>query len=294
MKALATATVLLVASVALASPTPMITPPAGWTADAEQAAQLATKVNAQQHLGGATVVAATEVYLPPTPGVALFVTRITANTLVGPREQAARAAIDDLHASAAQAYDWRVLPSGVDKVILAHGEWTDASVSTQTLGTVVIAASASRFVTVRGECLSSEAGSPEAIHACGNALRTLDPGIPVDERIAFEPADQAAPPVPTKKLDEPARITDGQNVHLSPMTIAASKPEADRRPVYLGAGIVVMAAVFWWNRRRRERFEREDEGGTAGTRRGREPTSQDDDADDLAAAARGDEPKDET
>ena len=294
MKALATATVLLAASVAHASPTPMITPPVGWTADAEQAAQLATKVNAQQHLGGATVVAATEVYLPPTPGVALFVTRITANTLVGTREEAARAAIDDLHASAAQAYDWRVLPSGVDKVIIAHGEWADMSLHTQTLGTVVIAASATRFVTVRGECLSSDAGSADAIHACGNALRTLDPGIPVDDRLAFEPAAESATPVSTTKRDEPARITDGQNVHLSPMTIGSTRPEADRRPVYLGAGIVVMAMVFWWNRRRRERFEREDEAGGPGARRVREPTSQDDDADDLAAAARGDEPKDGT
>jgi hypothetical protein len=294
VRAIATASVLLAASIAHASPTPMITPPVGWTVDAEQAAQLAAKVNAQQHLGGATVVAATEVYLPPTPGVALFVTRITADTLVGTRAQAARAAIEDLHASAAQAYDWRVLPCGVDKVVIAHGEWADMTLHTQTLGTVVIAANTARFVTVRGECLSSDAGSADEIHACGNALRTLDPGIPVEERIAFEPAAESALPLSTASRDEPSRITDGQNVHLSPMTIGATRPEADRRPVYLGAGIVVMAAVFWWNRRRRERFEREDEVGTAGARRARERTTQDDDADDLAAAARGDAPKDET
>lgn len=272
--------ILLVASVASASPTPMITAPQGWTNDPEQAASLATKVGALQHFGGAKVVIATEVDVPPTPGVALFVTRITADTLPGTREQAARAAIDDLHASAVKAYDWRVLPASADHAIVARGEWLDTSAATQTVGMVVIAASAARFVAVRGECFSADKADAAAINACVQALATLDPGIPVAERVAFEPAPEGAPVKPAEpgvKLEEPARLTDGQDVHLAPITISQTKPEADRRPVYLGAGIVVLAAVFWWNRRRRERFERDD-------------TSED--AEDLAAAARGDKGED--
>jgi hypothetical protein len=51
-------------------------------------------------------------------------------------------------------------------------------------------------------------------------------------------------------------MDDGSRSAL--MAIHQDPPPADRRPLFVGAGIVVLAAIFWWNRQRRERFERED------------------------------------
>jgi len=291
IRALVIVVLLGMATVAHATPTPMITAPKGWTQDPEHAAAVTTKLAELTQLGGEKVVLATEVWVPKLPGIALVITRITAQPVSGKREDAARAAIEDLHASGPTAYAWNELPSSVDRAIVARGEWTDATLHTQTVGTVVIAASADRLVAVRGECFTADGiGAPEATE-CVQALASLDPGIPVAERIAFEAAPRGAPATdPVTKRDEPARLTDGQQIHLQPITISQAKPEADRRPVYLGAGIVVLAGIFWWNRKRREKFERED--GTATAKPTRRETS-DDDAEDLAAAARGDARKDD-
>lgn len=58
-------------------------------------------------------------------------------------------------------------------------------------------------------------------------------------------------PGPQPRLDAGPRGTP-------PRTMSPARREPDRRPVYLGAGLVVMALVFWWNRHRRERFERDE------------------------------------
>jgi len=39
------------------------------------------------------------------------------------------------------------------------------------------------------------------------------------------------------------------------MTIPQEGRATDRRPVYGGFGLVILAAVFWWNRRRRAQRE---------------------------------------
>ncbi len=299
---LAALLLLATAAVAQASPAPMIKPPAGWAADAERASELATKVAALKPFGAAKAIVATEVYVAPTPGVALFVTRITSEKLPGTPLESARHALEEFRTTAGKLYAWMDGPDAETSAYVARAEWTDLTVHTQTVARLVIVTTADGVVTVRGECLSSDGGDGAPVNACTQALASLDTGVAREVRLALSATAMAtAAPTPEPVADpavtrsEPARITDGQQVHLSPMTIAQSKPEADRRPIYLGAGIVVLAAAFWWNRRQRERFEREDEGGgSAKPRRVREASRSDDDADDLAAAARGDEPKDET
>jgi hypothetical protein len=99
-------------------------------------------------------------------------------------------------------------------------------------------------------------------------------------------------------MREPARLDDGPPIVLPPTAIPLDPPAADRRPVFVGAGMLALAVMFWWNRRRRDRFEQEDqrEHSEPGVRRVRvrpRPTAArdaDDDADDLHAAARGDAP----
>lgn len=285
------AVVLALTASASAAPVPLVTPPPGWAADPEQAAQLAQKVAALKHFGGGgKITVAADAHVPATPGVALFVTRLSVEQLPITRELAAREVIDDLRTSAGKPYDWRVLPASSAHAIVARAEWADPGAGTQTVGTVLIAASDSKFVAVRGECFSADKADGAAVNACVQALQTLDPGIPVGERVAFEPAPEGHTPPPApgpQDKDSAPRLTDGQDVHLAPIRIAPERTETDRRPVYLGAAIVVIAALSWWNRRRREKFERED--GPSSTER----PADDDDADDLAAAARGETPKDD-
>lgn len=284
---------VLLTALAHATPGAMVTPPKGWLPDPERAAGLAQKVQALEHFGGAKVTVATEAYVPPTPGVALFVTRVTSETLPGPQPVAARIAVDEFFASAAKPYDRRDDYDAAKKQLALHTEVADLTVHTQTVSHMHVVFDQTRVVTVRGDCLAADGPDPAGnVNACTLALWTLDAGIPLDQRIAVTLAD-AAPvvPEPPRELPQQPSITDGQNVHLGPMTIGQDKPAPDRRPIYLGAGIVVLAVVFWWNRRQRERFDREDAGGAS--KQERERSRSDDDADDLAAAARGDEPKDE-
>jgi hypothetical protein len=77
-------------------------------------------------------------------------------------------------------------------------------------------------------------------------------------------------------------LSDGGKQTFDPIVIPATRGEPDRRPIYVGAGLVVLAAVFWWNRKRRERLERDYEDRVAPAKR------RDADADDLHAAATDD------
>jgi hypothetical protein len=96
----------------------------------------------------------------------------------------------------------------------------------------------------------------------------------------MQPVDPDAPRLPS-------RVDDGSRIRLPAIVVAQDPPDVDRRPIYLGAGLIVLAAMFWWNRRRRDRFEREDHGSAPA----RPARSRDADADDLHAAARGDGPE---
>jgi hypothetical protein len=66
----------------------------------------------------------------------------------------------------------------------------------------------------------------------------------------------AAPVAAQPEMSEPD-VTP--RVRIPPIVIPQDKPAVDRRPIYVGAGLVVLAAVFWWNRRQRERFDRDSE-----------------------------------
>nr|MDQ3370859.1 DUF4448 domain-containing protein [Myxococcota bacterium] len=101
---------------------------------------------------------------------------------------------------------------------------------------------------------------------------------------AAEPA--GVPSTSDRPRMEPARLDDGSKVTLPPMAIAPASPEADRRPVYVGAGVLALAALFYWNRRKRDRFGAES-GGEPRPRRRRAARGADDD--DLHAAAEASE-----
>ena len=261
----------VVAGTAVASPTPMVTPPAGWHADPERGSALATKLGALQHFGGAAASVAVEAYAPSAGTIALVVTRVSADKLPGSRDQAVRAALDELGARDG-TFDEATKQLRAARTRTDQGLVLDAQ--------LVIAADAEHVVAVTGECLDAST-DPALAAACAAALRTLDTGVPLAQRVTLAPAHAGTPPPevePARGADTHAQFRDGTRVVLPPMAIAQDKPAVDRRPIYIGAGLVVLAMVFYWNRRRRDRFDREDAPDD----------HRDDDGDDLHAAARGD------
>lgn len=255
---------------------PLITPPAGWRLDAEQSNAAAAKANGVSHFGGTKSISTANVYVPNESGVALFVTAVAATSSTD-RALAARAEVDDFHAAsqrAAHAGDtvnesWAESVDSTRKVIHAELTWIDtpmmggvkSGATTKTIANLVIAADGEHLVAVTGECIAAYAAPQKLIDACEAALATLDPGIPVDKRVdaVLAPAGTPPPPPPDREAGSNtlSTMTDGSRAVLPPMTVPTEKPAPDRRPVYVGLGIVLLAAAFWWNQRRRAKFEKD-------------------------------------
>src|SRR5262249_31080052 len=167
----------------------------------------------------------------------------------------------------------------------------DRAAQLLTVSRMIIAADGKRVVAATGDCIARDDIAKPLLDTCSAALATLDPEIPAAERV---PLSLAPPPAPTGSSGSPTlapRLDDGSHINIAP-SVVPENAQADRRPIYLGAGLVVLALVFWWNRKRRERFERDD-----AVARGDAPPeparSGDADADDLhAAAAEPDKPAD--
>lgn len=289
--------VLLFVGTAHAAPA---TPPAGWTRNADSSAQMSS--------AGTTV----DAYLPPTGRGSFYVTRKELKAAAEQRNAVASAELGELAQVAKRqgsaettAFAQKVDP---DKLQLeASITWRDPALELTQHARTVIAADAQRIIAVTGECVLGSDAPTAMTAACTAALATLDPELPAAQRVALaiveggelppsEREGSAAPPAPAGPQVAPSRpgttaTLDGAPAGARPSTMTPAARETDRRPVYIGGFIVLMAAVFWWNRRRRDRFDRED-----AKQRGEPPATEppgDDDADDLAAAARGDAPKDD-
>jgi hypothetical protein len=351
VRAALAAVVLASGGAALAAPGSLVTAPAGWRPDPEQESELAQRFAAVEHFGGLAATTAAEVHVPPRSGVALCATRATAALPdAAAAARAARAALDELRATprrasltgaAAEEMFWQEQVDRDAQQVTAILHWREPVTHTVGNARIVIASDGRRIAAVAGECLAGPGAELAASNACINQLASLDPGIAPTERVALAPAaaspvppaqdtSTAAPPpaamapapdsqppaamapAPDPRRPAPPRLVDGTRIVLPPMVIPQDRPAADRRPAFIGAGLIVLAVVFWWNRRRRDRFERSETGGGdpdglpggAGGRAlrgieldsGTEPRSdrtrrraaRDADADDLHAAARGD------
>lgn len=270
-----------------------ITPPTGWTADPERSNTLTTKALTMPRFGGVASLVRVVAFTPPEGQGALWVTRAEAGVAAEQRDAAATTELNELRETARRQAGATIEASAqradvATKQLEATLTWRDDALVS--ISRTVIAATTESVVAVTGECLLS-GSAPALAQACAAALATLDPEIPAAQRVALAivevPPSGDGPEGPEPAVPGPSRPgvqprLDAGPRGMPPMTISAARPEPDRRPVYLGAGIVVMALAFWWNRRRRERFERDD-------RDQREPRAvdDDDDGDDLHAAARG-------
>jgi hypothetical protein len=240
--------------------------PQGWSREDGQAKSLTEKTNALKHFGGAKSMASAEVYVAPAGYAAgLYVTTVAA-AVKDNREAAARAEIDSFLASPqrAQLTSPKIVVdksvSQVDptkKQIEAIVAWTDKESGLSSTSRLLVVADADYVIAVSAECSHGE--QPGAhVDACLAALDTLDPGVAVDKRVAVALAPAGTePPPPTMSSAAPsATMSDGGRTPLPPMVVSSTPQRTvDRRPVYVGLGIIVLAALFWWNRRRRERLE---------------------------------------
>lgn len=250
---------------------PVVQAPAGWHADVEQATSLAAKANEVSHFGVARSLATAEVYVAGAPGVALFVTAVAAKVPAADRAAAARVAMDELHdatSRAALAGTGIVVDSSDSSVDAKTKEvrgalhWRDTNAGTTTHARIVIAADEENLISVTGECVVGSDAPAKEVTACTGALATLNPGIAADKRVELALAPPGTrPPEPARipNARPPATMDDGSRTPMPPIKVPQQTATADRRPVYVGLGIVVLAAVFWWNQRRRARFEKEED-----------------------------------
>jgi hypothetical protein len=265
------ATVIALADGAAADSAPLVKAPEGWAADPEQASSLATKANAVSHLGVDRSVATADVYVSPSKHAALFVTGVAAKVNAEDRDAAARVAVDELHDATRRATlagtgivvdSWETRTLADTKEVQGALLWRDTKATTHTQARIVIAADDENMVAVTGECVLAGEASARDRADCGAALGTLDPGIPAAKRVPFSLAAEGTRPAEPMTLPSgrpPATMDDGSRAPLPPMHVAPQTPTTDRRPVYVGIGLVVLAAVFWWNQRRRARFDKEED-----------------------------------
>ncbi len=287
--------------IALAKP---ITPPPGWTTAPELA-----KPPAATRFGGSTTKVTVAAYRAPVAGAVLYVERAEAAVPADRRDAVATAELDELRqamrrqgpATTSDLDVQRFIPAS--KWLEAAVTWRDPSVGLVDQSVIVVAADATRLVAVTAKCVLAIDVAAAHQQACDAALATIDPEIPLAARVPLaivntpvapaEPATEFLTDAPAgagatapdmsgrmggrPDLGPPARLDDASRVMFPPIPVATPSREVDRRPVYLGGGLVILAVLFYLNRRRREKFERE-----PGPRRSR---STDQDADDLHAAA---------
>ncbi|HEU4616082.1 MAG TPA: hypothetical protein VFS15_28490 [Kofleriaceae bacterium] len=246
---------------------PAAVPPTGWHVEPAQSVALADKLRGVSHFGldaSTTTVTNATVYVPPERGVVLSVV-LVATKLSENREAAARAAVDELHATSQRAAlagsgivedGWQEKVDPAAKQIEATLAWRDTAAKTSSSARLVIAADMENLIAVTGECFSSDDANPKLVADCMGALATLDPGIAPAQRVALALAPTGTRPEPAAGSGAGApSMSEGPHTPLPPINVPQEAPTPDRRPVYVGIGLVVLAAAFWWNRRRRARQE---------------------------------------
>jgi hypothetical protein len=253
--------ILLVAGTASAG---TLTKPDGWTATDSK--ELADGAGALTHFGihdvPGTKIAAMQITPPdPNAGVTLFATRIEMKVANEPA--AVRAEIDGFHGAAQRAQlagtkvvelGWAERTDDAAKQVEATLGFHDTTNHVTVASRIVIAATADELISVSGECMARDDADVKSVASCQIALASLDPsGAGPRVAIALAPSGTPAPedPHPTGPT-----ISDGSHLPIAPITIHPdTQPDVDRRPVFIGAGIVLLAGVFWWNMKRRAREE---------------------------------------
>jgi hypothetical protein len=278
-----------------------VKPPAGWAADTKAAISLSQQLGALPHFGGQRSVVTTEAYRAQQGG-ALFVTRMVAN--IGTLDEAARnraasAELGELAATVTRAgatatSDGSTTTAIVDARLLeATQNWHDTATGVVVTSRMVIASDGQQMVAVIGECVLAADAAPDVVTPCTGALASLDPDLDPAKRIALAIVQGAKAPAmkpPSEGSSSPSLMEGVDRPQLPPMSVPQER-ETDRRPIYVGIGLVILAAIFWWNRKQREKLEKDHEERTGDDK---PAPARSDDADDLHAAAEEPEKTEDT
>jgi hypothetical protein len=239
-----------------------LTKPDGWIATDSK--ELADGAGSLTHFGihdaPGTKIAAMQITPPDAnAGVTLFATRVEMKVANDPA--AVRAEIDTFHGAAQRTQlagtkvveqGWAEHTDDAAKQVEATLGFHDTTNHLTVASRIVIAATADELISVSGECMARDDADVKAVALCRIALASLDPsGAGPRVAIALAPSGTPAPedPHPTGPT-----ISDGSHLPIAPITLhPETQPDVDRRPVFIGAGIVLLAGVFWWNMRRRAR-----------------------------------------
>lgn len=254
-------------------PPKAIQAPAGWKVDDAASNALAVKLRAVPAFGlaGQPFVYA-DIYAPAKPGIALTVS-IIAVQCAPQCEAGARTAVDEFRATstrAALAGTGIVEEGSQEKVDAAAKQveatlaWRDTTAKTSSQARLLVGSDGKNLLAVTGECFANDDADKQEVAACKTALATLDLGLPARLRVALALAPAGTRPTPPEGSDapvgsghEPAKMGDGSRAPLPPISVPQEGRTTDRRPVYVGLGLVLLAAAFWWNRHRRNRREKD-------------------------------------
>ncbi|MGN6105750.1 MAG: hypothetical protein ACTHU0_11640, partial [Kofleriaceae bacterium] len=270
-----------------------VQPPPGWSANTELSSQAAA-MTSDALFDDRRVTDRTgkvDAYTPDGAKGVLYVRREQGTVPAEARDAIATRVLDQLRETARREAGAKIEASSqqadpTKRQLEASVSYRVDEAAVVTRRRVVVAGQDAQLIAVRGECFLPHDAAPPLIEACDRALATLDPEIPADRRVALavvsDPGEPAPPEPDGSTPTLQPRLDDGARIPLPPIAVAPAPRRAapDRRPIYVGAGLIALAALFYWNRRRRDRFERDDEPAA---RRARRPRAADPDADDLHA-----------
>lgn len=275
-------------------PVARMTQPAGWTLDPPGGTRVVAGLGADGLFAGAPIGVDAQVWTAPSHHAVLVTTQVSTDTLPADPDAAANATLHEIRAGAdavdGAAIDrWMVVVDPAGKLHEATLTWRDPSVGTTTIVRALVFRTGGALARIAGECVIGPDGAADRA-ACEAALATIAPNATALEPVkvtaeAPAAAEPAAEPMPaagsgaTLGSGAPPSLRDGADLPATVMVRPPAK-QADRRPLYLVAGLAVLVLVFLWNRRERQRREAAERAEEA--RRNRRRGKADADADDEA------------
>jgi len=229
-----------------------VTAPPQWREDKQAGVALATRVEAD--LQGEAAATA-QVFVAPDDSV-LYVT-LVARKVTAEREASAREIVDSFLGAPKRAQltsDKVTVDESASRVagtqVEASLRWTDGDAHTR--ARLVLVGDSEHLIAIAGECVLKASAAQTTRDGCDAALASLDPELASARRVAIALAPEGTEP--TRPDKGGPSITDVPHSPVAPINVAGGEPArvVDRRPVYVGAAIVILAAVFWFLRRRQE------------------------------------------
>lgn len=237
--------------------------PPEWREDKGAGTQLAASAHAELEAKGVKAAATAQVFVAPDNSV-LYVT-LVARKMTADRDLHARELVDSFLRAPqrAQLTSAKVSVTSSSSKLDAAAKQIDAAVQWQNeeagfemRSRLVVVADAEHLITISGECLLKQDGAAGLRAPCDAALASLDPELPAASRIALSLAPEGTEAPAGERVGSGATLegVDGPRAPVPPISLPAEPVRTvDRRPVYVGLGLVVLAGLFWWNGRRRDR-----------------------------------------